>query len=152
VARYFLDSSVVVKRYVAETGSAWIRRLCAPAGGNALYAAHVMGAEVSAAIMRRVRRGEITAVDAAFPSLQAHLRTDYTPVYVTDALVQRAVDLTRRYPLRGYDAVHLASALQLAAECVALGIPAPIFVCADTDLNAAASAEGLAVDDPNAHP
>jgi len=34
----------------------------------------------------------------------------------------------------------------------ARGLPAIVFVSADNNLNAAATAEGLAVDDPNAHP
>ena len=104
--------------------------------------------------MRRARRGEVSVADAvaAVSDLQSHLRSGYTPVYVTDSLVQLAIDLVQRHPLRGYDAVQLASALQVNAGCAALGIPAPIFVSADNNLNAAAAAEGLAVDDPNAHP
>jgi predicted nucleic acid-binding protein len=153
MAVYFLDSSGIVKRYVTETGTAWIRRICAPTAGNDVYTAHVTGVESAAAIMRRVRRSEISAADAvgAISDLQRHLRSGYTPIYVTEGLVQLAIDLVQRYPLRGYDAVQLASALQVKVECAALGIPAPIFVSADAALNTAAAAEGLAVDDPNAH-
>lgn len=43
-------------------------------------------------------------------------------------------------------------AIYLVRVSGASGLPALTFVCADTDLNAAASAEGLLVDDPNAHP
>jgi hypothetical protein len=65
------------------------------------------------------------------------------------------------YILRGYDAVQLAAAVainsQLVAENAALGIAAPIgpiltLISSDTDLNDAALAEGLTVDDPNNHP
>lgn len=154
MAVYFLDSSGVVKRYVAETGTAWVRRICAPSAGNDVYTAHVTGAESAAAIMRRVRRGEISVVDAAVAvaDLQAHLRSGYTPVHVTDGLVQLAIDLVQRYPLRGYDAVQLSSALQVMALRQASGLSSLVFVSADNNLNAAATAEGLAVDDPNAHP
>jgi predicted nucleic acid-binding protein len=39
LSAYFLDSSAVVKRYVAEAGTAWVSELCAPSSGNELYAA-----------------------------------------------------------------------------------------------------------------
>ena len=86
----------------------------------------------------------------AIADLQSHLRSGYTALSMTDRIVHSAMDLVQRYPLRGYDAIPLASALQVNAQCAALGIPGPVFVSADNDLNAAA--EGLAVDDPNAHP
>lgn len=154
MAVYFLDSSGIVKRYVTEIGTAWIRHVCAPTTGNDIYTAHATGAETAAAIMRRIRRGEISSLDAAvaIADLQNHLLSGYAAVSMTDNLVQTAIALVQRYPLRGYDAVQLASALQVNAECTALGIFGPVFVSADNNLNAAAAAEGLTVDDPNAHP
>jgi len=154
MATYFLDSSTIVKRYIAEIGTFWVRHICASVAGNDLYTAHIMGAEAVAAMMRRVRRGEILAVDveAILTDLQSHLASEYTPIYLTNALVQRAMGLVRHYPLRGYDAIQLASALEVQSQCVALAIPAIIFVSADNNLNSAASAEGLAVDNPNLHP
>jgi hypothetical protein len=53
--------------------------------------------------------------------------------------------------LRGYDAVQWAAAIEANARCTALGTTLT-FVSADVTLNAAALAEGLAVEDPNAHP
>lgn len=143
-----------MKRYIAETGTRWIKQICAPAAGNDLYTAHILGAEVAAAIMRRVRRGEISPTDAAvgITDLQTHLRSGYTTISMSNSLVQNAMNLAQRHPLRGYDAVQLASALEVQAKCLALGILPVIFVCADATLNAAASVEGLAVDNPNAHP
>jgi hypothetical protein len=58
------------------------------------------------------------------------------------------MDLADAYASRWYDAVQLAAALQAN-----LRRRTPItFVSADSALNAAAMAEGLPVDDPNAHP
>ncbi|MDZ4766916.1 MAG: hypothetical protein SGI73_20445 [Chloroflexota bacterium] len=56
--------------------------------------------------------------------------------------------MTERYPLRTLDALQLASAL-VATNFLP---DAPIFISADLKLLAAASAEGLPTDDPNAHP
>ncbi len=48
----FLDSSALVKRYIAETGSNWIQTKTAPTSGNLLYVAQITGAELVAAIKR----------------------------------------------------------------------------------------------------
>ena len=66
-------------------------------------------------------------------------------------LVASAVSLAEEHALRGYDAVHLAAAMLVAKECEALGFPLTL-VSADLELNEAATAEGLAVEDPNRHP
>jgi uncharacterized protein len=54
--------------------------------------------------------------------------------------------------LRAYDAVQLAAVLEVNDDRVAVGLSSVTLISADTALNAAAAAEGLAVDDPNAHP
>jgi len=46
----------------------------------------------------------------------------------------------------------MATALQVQAECRLESTPEPTFLSADTNLNAAATAEGLTVDNPNLHP
>jgi uncharacterized protein len=62
------------------------------------------------------------------------------------------MDLAERHGLRGYDAVQLASAITIKDVQAALGLPISVFVSADKRLNAAASAEGLIVENPNDHP
>ncbi|MDQ2798930.1 MAG: type II toxin-antitoxin system VapC family toxin [Armatimonadota bacterium] len=153
MAIYFLDSSAVVKRYVPETGSAWVKAITDSAAGNLLYVARITGAEVISAVTRRQRRGQITVPDAAV-ALTA-FRRDFPPAFlvieVAASVVARAMDLAECHGLRGYDAVHLAAALELRDQCRLAGLPEPVFVAADNQLNAAALAEGLAVDDPNNH-
>jgi len=65
--------------------------------------------------------------------------------------VADAMDLADRHALRGYDAVQLAVAMQVRARVVPRGT-ALLLVSADGELNAAAHAEGLLFEDPNAHP
>jgi uncharacterized protein len=60
--------------------------------------------------------------------------------------------LTQQYGLRGYDAVQLAAALVANDDLVANGNTPLMFVSADSDLLLAAHAEGLATDNPLAHP
>ena len=67
-------------------------------------------------------------------------------------MVAQAMDFAQSRFLRGYDAVQLAVAWELQTRRRALGLPALILVSADDDLNTAATAEGLMVDNPNSHP
>jgi len=70
---------------------------------------------------------------------------------LSDQVVGLAVDLTRRYPLRGYDAVHLATALVLSTALREARLPPLTFVAADETLCQVARGEGLAAENPNEH-
>jgi len=154
MAVYFFDSSSIVKRYVSETGTAWVVTITDPAIGNPIYMALIAGVEVVSAITRRARSGSLSATDAA--TTLADFRYDFANQYhlveITPALIARAMTLAETYALRGYDAVQLAAALEVDAYYLALWMPALTFVSADAALNAAATAEGLTVENPNAHP
>ena len=60
MATVFLDSSSLVKRYIAETGSAWVQTLTGPASANVLALARITGPEIVSAVARRLRRGAMT--------------------------------------------------------------------------------------------
>lgn len=154
MAALFFDSSALVKRYVEETGSAWVGGLCQPAAENTLYVVELTVVETVSAITRRSHRGELSPDDAeaAVSALLLHFNGDYRQVQVTPDLTEEAVEMARRHGLRAYDAVQLAAVLQVQAERQALGLAGLTFLSADNALNAAAVAEGLTVDDPNAHP
>jgi len=76
---------------------------------------------------------------------------EYIVSTLSDKVVEVAVNMTRRHPLRAYDAVHLATATNINAALMQAGLPSVIFVSADITLCEAAKAEGLSVDDPNDH-
>ena len=154
MAVYFTDSSAAAKRYLSEIGSGWIKGLFAADPPNNFFAVATMGVEVVAAITRRVRSGTISQTDAVtFSALfLADSSTNYRIVPVTDVLLVEAIRLVQSYTLRGYDAVQLAAANEVNRLRVAAGLTPVIFVSADNELNTAARSEGLAVDDPNAHP
>jgi hypothetical protein len=164
-AVYFFDSSALVKRYVDEDGSGWVRAITAPAALNDINVARVTGAEVLAAITKRQRGGDIPAPDAA--RFIAEFRHDfahqYLPIEVTGAVVAHAMALIESHPLKGYDAVQLATALAVRGHLAALGATLPpssatsrsfmlTFVTADDALDRAAIAEGLIVENPRLHP
>jgi uncharacterized protein len=148
VAVYFLDTSAAVKRYVLEPGSAWTRNLTDPAAGHFLYIARITDVEMTSAIARR-RQSTPTLTQAA--SALNRFRQDFAQQYriveITIPLLRQASQLADTHVLRAYDAVQLAAALDIYQLD-----PSLTLVSADADLNAAATAEGLAVEDPNTHP
>ncbi|MHB0877345.1 MAG: type II toxin-antitoxin system VapC family toxin [Anaerolineae bacterium] len=149
MSHYYCDSSALVKLYVQENGTDWMRRLSQDAD-NVLYTARISAAEIVAALSMRRRTGSIAADDAV--SAVSAFRRDLTGrlhmVEITDGLVELAMALAEKHPLRGYDAIQLAAALELQRVRQALSLSPVAFVCADGRLNAITHAEGLAVVDP----
>ena len=76
----------------------------------------------------------------------------YQAVDITATLIARAMALAETHALRGYDAVQCAAALDVHTSRRAFGMSTLTLVCADGALNAAATAEGLLVEDPNEPP
>jgi len=71
---YYVDTSVLVKRYLNEAGSVWIRALMDPALQPLIIISHLLIAEMSSAFNRRVREGTLSRGDYA--RLQAVFRGD----------------------------------------------------------------------------
>ena len=63
VRTFYLDASALVKRYLAETGSAWVESVCADEETNAIAIAHFGLVETAAAFAAKQRGGFITPVD-----------------------------------------------------------------------------------------
>jgi len=151
---YYFDSSALVKRYASEVGSPWVINLTDSRSRHNVFTALVTGAEIVAAVARKARLGSITLQDAtaAIAAFKSHFRTDYLAVLLTAAIIERAMDLAEKHGLRGYDAVQRASAFTVQEELGANGVSLKAFASADTNLNKAAQAEGLAVENPQGHP
>jgi predicted nucleic acid-binding protein len=84
--------------------------------------------------------------------IDRHARLEYVVLGLTQQVVRRAEDLLTVHPLRTYDAVQLAPALESNTRLVAAGLSPLRFVSADPHLLVAAAAEGLMTEDPQAHP
>ena len=106
----YLDASAIVKRYLAEAGSAAVDRLIAQA--EVLGTSLISRAEVAAALARATRLGVIRSpeVEKARELFEAEW-ADWVTTSLTNSLVIRADALAWQHSLRGYDAVHLASCL-----------------------------------------
>jgi predicted nucleic acid-binding protein len=150
VAAYFIDSSALVKRYVQETGTAWVRGLTHRRTGNQIFLARITIVEVTSAVARRRGGRTISPAQASsfLSRFRKHVAGRYAILEVTPALLVDATALANRHELRAYDAVQLAVALELNRISQG-GI---VLVSADKDLNKAAAAEGLPFEDPMLHP
>lgn len=106
----YLDVSALVKRYVAEPGTAEVARAITDA--EVVGTSLISRAETVAALAKAVRVGALTQ-EAASAAAQV-FRNEWPTlvrVQMTETLVARADTLAWELGLRGYDAVHLASAL-----------------------------------------
>ena len=106
----YLDSSALVKRYVAEAGSEAVNQLIGQA--DVVGTSLISRAEVTAALAKAVRVGLLQR-DEAGSALQTFTAEwkDVLRLQLTETVVARAGDLAWEHGLRGYDAVHLAAAL-----------------------------------------
>ncbi len=150
----FLDSSALAKRYITETGSTWIRKITAPSAHNHIIVARIAWVEVLSAFARRQRESSLTSADVilAVQNLRYDLDTEYQVAEVTRTLTETAGELVLRHPLRAYDAVQLAAALQIHVALSQVEAAPLIFVSADDRLVAAAQVEGFLAENPNLHP
>ena len=151
---YFLDSSVLVKRYVPETGSSWVKAIADPQVGNTLIIARITWVEVLSALSRRQREGSLTGTDVnqIIQTFRSDLNTQYRVIEVDPIRTERAGQLVVQYPLRAYDALQLASGLNAQSSFAQMPNTQFIFVTADVRLINIAQSEGLVTDNPNNYP
>ncbi len=126
----YLDTSALVKRYVEEKGSGVVWHLFEME--ERLITAKIAYAEALAAFCRRRREGYLAETDHA--SLRQKFESDWAAcidvVELTDGVLKDAGRLIDEYPLQGFDAIHLASALLIRNRVKA----EIIFVCSDRNL------------------
>jgi predicted nucleic acid-binding protein len=154
MAFYFLDSSALVKRYISETGSAWVLGLFDPALNNEIFIAAISKVEIVAAITRRSRSGSISVTDATAigDQFRRDSHKDYQVIEITENIINSGMALAETYGLRGYDAIQLAVGRAVNTLCLANDLPSIIFVSADNNLNVAVVSEGLLMENPSNHP
>jgi predicted nucleic acid-binding protein len=130
----YLDTSSLVKLYVAEEGSEDVRQLVGEA--TVVATSTVAYAETRAALARLRRDGRVTASNLAVAKreLEAQWPT-YLTLEATDTLCRVAGELAERYRLRGFDSIHLASFAEVARHA---GVSDTRFSSFDDQLNHAA--------------
>lgn len=145
---YYADTSVLVKNYVTELGSTWTRQWVA-SKSYIVYISDLAIPEVAAAFAILYRTGQLRrrAYEIAWRSFLSDIRRRYIIQPVSTDLAYYAADLTHTHPLKGYDAVHLATALNLQRTLQVSQI-ALTFVSGDRSLLTAAQTENV----PTANP
>jgi len=136
----YLDTSSLVKLYVQEKGSQAVRNQVSEA--EAVVTSHIAYAEVRAAFARKRREGEFS--EEEYHGVVNDFRRDwsrYLIVNVSEAVIALAGDMAERHDLRGFDAIHLASALALRDKMQS----SIAFSCFDQRLRTAAKAEELSI-------
>jgi predicted nucleic acid-binding protein len=137
---YYLDASALVKNYLQESYTADVRALFT--GRSVVSTGLLSKAEVAAAFAKAARVGYITPVEAraAWDAFCQHWPA-LIRLRPTEPLITHAGELALQYGLRGYDAIHLATALHWQTL---LGAPITLATF-DRQLWDAAKAVGLAV-------
>ncbi|HEV2439529.1 MAG TPA: type II toxin-antitoxin system VapC family toxin [bacterium] len=135
----YLDTSALVSLYVEDRYTDRVRRAVQEVPSAATARIAYVEARAVFARMRRerlLRPRAYAAIVALFNDGWERLNL----VEITAPLVQAAADLVERHPLRGFDALHLASALVLRGDDVPV-----TFCCHESRLAGAARAAGFEV-------
>lgn len=108
----YLDTSALVKLYLAEVESEIVHEALIEAESTATST--VAYAELRSAFGRRRRSGDLDGEEhqRAITRIDADWR-GYLRISVSNLVAYRAGEMAERYALRGFDAIHLASAVRL---------------------------------------
>ena len=147
---YLLDASALVKYYVTEPGSTWVRQRIDEE--QSILLAEITVAELAAALGILQRVGRITPRHRQnfWEKFERDCVEQYDLIPVVYDVIYAAALLCARHPLKAYDAVQLAAGLALKGTLAEQDIPL-IFVSGDDTLITAAQAEGLTADNPFWH-
>ena len=145
---WFLDTSALVKRYIRESGSDWLRK---EIKSHQVLIAQITPVELASALGRNLKQGKVS--DFVFRQARRrfllHIKENqYKIEQMTQLVVNQAMRLAYAYRLRAYDAVQLATAL------VSVNVgerDRMFFVTSDGNLETVAIAEGLQALNPSKH-
>jgi uncharacterized protein len=134
----YLDTSALVKRYFLEPFSDDV--IFKWKSATQIATSFVAYAETMASLYRKKREAHLgdilikETIDAFQQDWQSFIRVE-----INDALNRYIDRVVERYPLRGFDAIHLASAVVIHER-----FPKDfVFSCFDQNLGRAANLEGL---------
>jgi len=136
----YIDTSDLVKLYVDEIGSDAIKEIVRKAA--IISTSKVAYAEARSAFARKQRDDGFSA--KVLRKIVEDLNREwenYFLIEVTDGLIRSAGDIAEKHLLRGFDSIHLASAVNLKSK-----IGSEVYFSSnDEKLNQAAEKEGIIV-------
>lgn len=134
----YLDTSSLVKLYIEEEGSSEVESLVRAAAVNSTSI--VAYAEARAAFARRSRENAFSTEE--HDQIKQRFESDWECYFVRNLdydLIKLAGDLAEKHALRGFDSIHLASAVSLRHNL----FPSLQFSSSDRNLEEAARKENL---------
>jgi predicted nucleic acid-binding protein len=136
----YLDTSSLVKLYVEEIDSEKIKKFSHEAA--VVSTSKIAYAEARAAFARKRKEAEFSF--KVLRKIVEDFNRDwesYFVIEITDGLIRSAGDVAEKYLLRGFDSIHLASAIHLKNK-----ISSDVhFSSYDTRLNQSAEKEGMII-------
>jgi uncharacterized protein len=134
----YFDTCAFVPLLIAEPGSDFCRRLWDSC--DAVVTSRLLYVETSAALAQALRLGRIVRRNhSAALRLLDQMWAEFDVVEVDSVIVERAAELAHSEALRGYDAVHCASAEQVDDDDLVLasGDRALLAACARLGMSTA---------------
>ena len=138
--KILLDTSTLAKRYVQELGSEELEDLFFSVVKE-VFVSTLALAEFAAAIGRKLRNKDMLEKSAskAMREFEKDWGGLFKKIPLTEDLAMSAASLAIQYPLKGADAVHLASAIEVGAD---------LFVVSDNMLVSVAEKIGIKTYNP----
>jgi uncharacterized protein len=139
----YFDTSALLKRFTVEKGTPLVQKLLSTDRNSAT--ATITYAEVYGALSRKSREKQLTTTQYHLACRQFEEDwSGYVRMELRENVLRTARRLIQKYPLRGFDAIHLASALTLKADLD----EEMVFIASDDRLLHAAKSESLPVINP----
>lgn len=133
--RIFFDSSAFAKRFIEESGSDEVEKLCMSANGIALSS--ICFPEIISALNRRLREKVLSRKQySVIKNKMIEEFEDIEIINLIPEVISKSVSLLEKNNLRTLDAIHLASAILWNSD---------LFVSADKRQITAAKKSGLKV-------
>lgn len=149
VRDYYFDTSALLKGYITEDGSAWVRDILAEAT-SFVFTSDMTRVEAACAFARREREGAFSSLEHAklWRAFEHDMRYKLYRLRVNRQTLAAASRFGRTHPLRAYDALQLASAWLMNKRLDREGKRPLVFVGADRRLQEIAAQIGLATQNP----
>lgn len=149
---YYFDTSALVKNYVDEVGSKWVRQILNENVNHFILTSFLSITEIYSAFNRRLREGSVSNQDYQININAFHSdgRNFIQFLDLTLEIIDHTRTLLETHPLRANDSIQLASALIANNSLTSAGLTPIVFLSSDDQLNRAALAQGLVSENPEA--
>lgn len=144
----YLDTSALLKLFVEEDESQRVRSLAeGPRGAGVLLSSRLGHTEASVSFARMVHLGRMRPGDLPrhLGALDDYWDESIQEVDLTENVLEDARQLAQRFPLRTYDAIHLASAREARGMLRGIFDGEMKFLAFDAALLKAAEATGFTI-------